>query len=65
MIIKRTETFKRTETLICLDNALPEELLSQAFFKKIVTKATKKGAGKKSTTRKATGKKTNCGLKTS
>ena len=62
MIIQKTEIFKRTETLIYPDNALPEELLLQVFSKKIMTKAAKKGAGKRSAARKATGKKTNCGF---
>jgi hypothetical protein len=56
---------KKTEIVIYLDDTLPQELQLQSFSNKIVTKAAKKGSVKKSTTRKATGKKTNCELKTS
>ena len=55
---------KKTEIVIYLDNTLPGEQLIQSLSKKIAAKTAKKGAGKKRTTSKATGKKTNCGSKT-
>jgi hypothetical protein len=52
---------KKTETIIYLDNALPEELLLSFFSKKVMVKAVKKSAEKKSSARKAAGKKRSCG----
>jgi hypothetical protein len=48
---------KKTETVIYLDDTLTQELQLQSFSNKIVVKATKKGSVKKSTIRKATGKR--------
>ena len=48
---------KKTEIVIYLDNALPEELLLSFFSKKVIVKAVKKNAAKKTLQRKQLAKK--------